>query len=99
MKLAYHPRAADELRRDARWYERRAPGTGHRFVALVEQRVSEIVDAPLSFPRVDGAREVRRAVLTSTFPHAIVFVVREDVVLVVAVAHAKRRPNYWLKRV
>ena len=31
--------------------------------------------------------------------YALVFLVQEDEVRVLAVAHAKRRPKYWLSRV
>lgn len=55
---------------------------------------------PRSFPRVQDIRrfEIRRALL-ARFPYAVVFLVREHELRVVAVAHAKRRPDYWLRRV
>jgi len=37
--------------------------------------------------------------LLARFPYALVFLVREDQVRVLAAAHAKRRPGYWLSRV
>jgi len=33
------------------------------------------------------------------FPYAVVFQEKEDILLVIAVAHAKRRPVYWKQRV
>ncbi len=56
---------------------------------------------PRSFPRLRDVHvtiEIRRALL-ARFPYALVFLVREDEVRVLAVAHAKRRPGYWLSRV
>lgn len=32
------------------------------------------------------------------FPYAVIYVVRSECVLVVAVQHAKRRPGYWKRR-
>jgi toxin ParE1/3/4 len=33
-----------------------------------------------------------------TFPYAIIFVIEPGFMLVVAVAHAKRKPGYWRER-
>jgi hypothetical protein len=44
-----------------------------------------------------AAVPIRKAVLEQ-FPYLIAFEVDADRVLVLAVAHAKRRPLYWLAR-
>lgn len=56
---------------------------------------------PRSFPQLvtkSPSYEIRRALLPR-FPYAIVFLVRAEELRVLAVAHAKRRPGYWLGRV
>jgi hypothetical protein len=40
-----------------------------------------------------------RRVMLKRFPYFIVFFDWQDVIFVVAVAHAKRRPRYWKRRV
>jgi hypothetical protein len=35
----------------------------------------------------------------SGFPYSVIFQLEDDIILVVAVAHAKRRPGYWRKRI
>lgn len=35
----------------------------------------------------------------SGFPNRIVYFVHDDLLVIVAVAHAKRRPGYWRERV
>ena len=55
---------------------------------------------PHSFPQLQGFEErfeIRRALLTR-FPYAIVFLIMSEEIRVLAVAHAKRRPGYWLNR-
>jgi hypothetical protein len=32
------------------------------------------------------------------FPFALPYVMREDLVVVLAIAHVRRRPGYWLER-
>jgi hypothetical protein len=33
------------------------------------------------------------------FPYRIVYFVKDEVLTIVAVAHAKRRPGYWRERI
>jgi toxin ParE1/3/4 len=44
-----------------------------------------------------STRNTRRRVL-HTFPYLVIYQEKVDVILVVAVAHAKRREGYWAKR-
>ena len=56
---------------------------------------------PESFPRlldVPEDLEIRRALLPR-FPYALVFISTGVEIQVIAVAHTKRRPGYWLDRV
>jgi hypothetical protein len=74
---------------------------GHEFLTEVEQVLAVIEASPSSFPRLDGPSKelvVRRA-LMPRFPYAIIFLVLQAEIRVLGVAHAKRRPSYWLDRV
>jgi hypothetical protein len=42
--------------------------------------------------------EIRRALL-SRFPYAFIFLDTQSGVQVIAIAHTKRRPGYWLNRI
>jgi len=44
-----------------------------------------------------STRNTRRRVLHS-FPYSVIYQEKQDVILIVAVAHAKRREGYWAKR-
>jgi hypothetical protein len=56
--------------------------------------------APHSFPRDRKHPRARRARLRAKFPHALIFTVieAEDVVILVALEHARRKPGAWAKR-
>jgi hypothetical protein len=96
------PEALDELAEAAQWYEERRDGLGDELLAEVDRMTREIDRRPASFPIVlDAPRElgIRRALL-KRFPFALVFLQKPDgQQRIVAVAHAKRRPGYWLWRV
>ena len=95
------PDAVSELGEAAAWYESREPGLASRFIEEVEQVLPTIGARPRSFARLlDTAADliVRRALLPR-FPFALVFTELDAEVRILAIAHAKRRPGYWLYRV
>jgi plasmid stabilization system protein ParE len=99
--VRFAPEVPDELAEAVLWYEARKQGLGSEFLDEVEATLPLIGSRPRSFPRlqaVDATLEIRRALL-DRFPYALVFLVQEEEVRVLAVAHAKRRPGYWLSRV
>ena len=99
--VQFAPEVPDELAEAALWYEARRQGLGTEFLSEVETVLPLIRRRPRSFPLlrdVDPMLEIRWALLPR-FPYALVFLVREEELRVLAVAHAKRRPGYWLSRV
>lgn len=101
MRLELHPEARVELRSAALWYDERRPGLGDEFIAEVSAILARIGDAPESYPpwpRQRAAGPVIRKATIQRFPYVIAFEKHEHHVLVLAVAHAKRRPLYWLTR-
>lgn len=101
MKVELHPEARTELRRAALWYDERRRGLGDEFVAEVSIALGRIGEAAESCPKWPGTRSTFRLIRKATvrrFPYLIAFEEHEEHALVLAVAHAKRRPLYWLSR-
>lgn len=100
MKSRYHREAREELTAAAEWYEARRPGLGQDFLAEVEQALSSIHEHPERWPRWAGVETrvpVRKFVL-QRFPFAIPYLVHDESIVVLAIAHGRRRPGYWLSR-
>lgn len=71
---------------------------GDRFLDELRQTFHAITDQPESFPKLETLpdnKPYRRAIL-SIFSYAVVFEIIDETVLVVAVPHTSRKPNYWL---
>lgn len=101
MRLALHPEARAELRSAALWYDERRPGLGDEFTAEVSAALDRIGDAPESYPpwpRTRAAGPLIRKATIQRFPYLIAFEKHDQFLLVLAVAHARRRPFYWLTR-
>jgi plasmid stabilization system protein ParE len=102
VRLGFHPEAVAELRAAAFWYDERRAGLGDEFVDEVNRLGLRIVASPATYVQwpglSDSSSTIRRA-LVDRFPYVIAFEVREQDVFILAVAHAKRRPLYWVRRV
>ena len=94
--LSYHPEATDEIREAADFYQRRRQGLGEEFLVEVEKLIGKIQLNPLRCAKISGRF---RSCLLKRFPFCVVYANEDDQVFVVAVAHTKRRPGYWKKRV
>ncbi|AUX28248.1 MULTISPECIES: type II toxin-antitoxin system RelE/ParE family toxin [Sorangium] len=101
MRVELHPEARAELRAAAIWYDERRPGLGDEFIAEVSSMLDTIGEATASFQIWPGTspapRSIRRAIV-GRFPYVIAFEVHPEHTLVLAIAHAKRLPLYWLTR-
>lgn len=92
--------AIDELLEAAMWYRAQRPGLESEFLAEIDHVLPLIGNSPASFPRLLDLPEdlvIRRALLPR-FPYAVIFMDVGEHVRVLAVAHARRRPGYWLDR-
>jgi plasmid stabilization system protein ParE len=77
------------------WYAERSAQSAVRFAAAVDAALDRIAANPTQFASPDG---VHRECPVKKFPFRVVYRLVDDRVLVVAIAHAKRRPGYWRRR-
>lgn len=76
-------------------YEEARARLGQRFKEEVDRCVLWIEGHPELYPlRPGGYRRVNLRV----FPYYIPYVVRGEIVWILAVAHASRKPLYWISR-
>jgi toxin ParE1/3/4 len=66
------------------------------FRAETARLLLEITHHPLRFPKVSA--RVRRALFHRQFPYAILYQVRKDHILILAIMHTSRSPGYWRGR-
>ena len=75
-------------------------GLGSLFLDVVEATVQSVALWPASGTKVEGlteALDVRRAPV-SRYPYHLAYLVADDEIHVLAVAHDHRRPTYWTGR-
>ena len=91
----FHTEAEEELDASASFYESRVLGLGKSFVLEVERTVTAVCENPdLGTPLGNRVRKT----LVLRFPYSIVYRRLADHILILAVAHQRRRPGYWRDR-
>lgn len=94
--VRFHAAAARELRQELERYDEQLSGLGDALIAEVEEVLHRISTFPeLGAPYVDRTRRI----VLRTFPFTLIYTAGAHELVVVAVAHQRRRPLYWLRRV
>ncbi|MBI5766466.1 MAG: type II toxin-antitoxin system RelE/ParE family toxin [Verrucomicrobia bacterium] len=89
--------AQDEFEEAFDWYQARSVRAAEGFRARVAEAVAAAMSRPTSAGFLVGRRV--RKILLSPYRYGLLYFVHEQVVYVVAVAHNRRRPNYWRRRI
>ena len=93
--IEFLPEAKCDAEEATRYYERRVSGLGARFRAEVESICAAIIRQPLLWRERSGGY---RRVNLPGFPYYIAYFIRTDRIVVAAVGHASRHPDYWKRR-
>lgn len=95
-KVLLHPAAEEELAAAVDWYSQRSQHAADLFVEEISSAVEQVRKSAAQFPPFTAG--TRRALL-GRFPYFLVFREIQDGTQILAVAHAKRRPGYWRRRI
>jgi toxin ParE1/3/4 len=95
--VVFHRAARAELDEAVGYYEEQCGGLGLDLQDKIEHAVAMIQRHPQTWPH--HGRTKFRKYLLERFPYVVFYWDRPDAIWIMAVAHAKRRPNYWANRV
>ncbi len=87
--------AREEFIAETKYYAEIQPELGLQFVAAVERALAIAFSFPLSgSPAPAGLKKV----VIKKFPFTLIYHVIEEGIIVIAIAHHARKPNYWKNR-
>lgn len=95
-QLRIRSEAGEEIHSAFEWYYQRSPEAAGEFLAEITTSLAQIVSHPQLYPPYTDT--TRRRILTG-FPYFMIFQEKEEMILIIAVAHAKRRFGYWRGRI
>ncbi len=97
MSYLFHPAAEAEHLESVAFYESKQPGLGAAYLAEFENAMKRVCEGPHRYP-IEGQPDLRR-IRMNRFPFTIIYREKDGIVQVLAVAHQRRRPQYWLGRI
>ena len=99
-RFRIEPEASAELEEAAIWYEHQRPGLGVEFLEAIDTALEQIAKWPQAAQRVAGvAPDVpSRKAPVPNFPYHVAYLERPDAIRILAFAHDRREPSYWLSR-
>jgi len=95
VKVVILPQAAAELKDAVEYYEAEQSGLGERLWVEFDQHLGWIA-GNATLPRLRSG--AYRRVNFKIFPYYVAYALREDHIVVLAVSHAARAPEHWIKR-
>lgn len=95
MILIFLPEAREEVCEATSYYEALEGGLGARFRLELESVGAAILEHPVLWRQRGGGF---RRVNFPGFPYYVAYFIRGERLVIAAVAHASRHPDYWKKR-
>lgn len=93
--LEFLPEALADAEEASRHYEESLEGLGTRFRTEIESLCAAILRQPLLWNERSGGH---RRVNLPGFPYYVAYFIRGKRIVVAAVGHAARHPDYWKQR-
>src|SRR3989304_9480176 len=88
--------AEAELTDAISYYNMQSEGLGYEFAAEVKRTLERILPYPDAWFKL--SKRTRRC-RTNRFPHGVIYQVRKEILLIVAVMHLSREPETWKSRI
>lgn len=96
MQIRFLEIARIELDNAVAYYNNESPSLGDRFLQEALHTLNRIGEFPDAWHHCS---ERTRRCLTRRFPYGVIYQVRNDGILVIAIAHLHRKPEYWKDRI
>lgn len=96
MNYLFHTLADKEVDEIIEYYDGVGEPLGDDFLNELQNAITRVLKLPDAWQKVWPS--ARRCLLTR-FPYQLVYQERPDGILIVAVMHLHREPNYWVDRI
>lgn len=96
MKIEFLEPAQYELEEAVEYYNQQRHNLGFDFLSEVVDSIGRITEYPDAWQSLTS--RARRCVI-HRFPYGIIYQIRSDIILVVAISNLHRRPTYWQDRI
>ncbi len=96
MKVEILTAAESEFIESILYLNKQHEGLGDEFAMEIKRTITRIICFPNAWTKLSSRTHRCR---TKRFPYAIIYQVRGEIILIVAIMHLRRRPDLWKSRV
>ena len=96
MRVKYLKLAKMEFDDTIKFYNTQQTNLGKYFQTDIKNSISRIKEFPYAY--AETKHKVRRCVIHK-FPYNILYSIRNDKILIIAIANQHRKPDYWVNRI
>ena len=96
MEFEFLELAQLELDETVIYYENQQKNLGIKFAQEVKNCLDRIERFPEGWQKL--TLNTRRALLQK-FPYGVIYQIKTDLILIIAIANLRRKPNYWVDRI
>jgi len=97
-KLELHPDVFEELDFAKKWYADKSVELANEFINEIEFAMNAIKTNPEMWPPFLIVPRIRHF-LVHRFPFGIYYIVKNEMIQILAVGHLHRKPGYWKSRI
>ncbi|HPI20555.1 MAG TPA: type II toxin-antitoxin system RelE/ParE family toxin [Candidatus Kapabacteria bacterium] len=87
--------AENELVEAVNYYNMQSYGLGFEFAIEVQKAIERIIQYPNSWSKLSTRTRKCRC---NRFPYNVIYSLKDETIIIIAIMHTKRKPNYWEKR-
>jgi hypothetical protein len=95
MNVKFLEPAYIEYQEAIEFYNLQIEGLEKKFIYEIDKTITIIKNYPESFPEYT---DHTRKTVVNIFPYNIIYSTVEKDIIIIAVAHQNRKPNYWITR-
>ncbi|MEK6617227.1 MAG: type II toxin-antitoxin system RelE/ParE family toxin [Nitrospirota bacterium] len=85
-----------ELEEEVKYFNEQQAGLGYEFAKEIADTIARILRYPQAWTKL--SKKTRRC-RTKRFPYGVIYQIRDEKILIVAIAHLRREPFYWRDRI
>ena len=96
MNVKYLKTARDEFHDAIKYYETRQIDLGMKFQSDIRCSIERIKEFPNTYVVV---KENIRRCLLHKFNYSILYTIKDNYILIIAISHQHKKPDYWVDRI
>lgn len=96
LRIQFLLSAEQEFIEAVKYYNSQSEGLGFEFAAEVKSTMDRIIQYPLAWHKLSERTHRCR---TNRFPYGVIYQIRKDCIMIIAVMHLHRKPQTWQSRI